>query len=69
LQNVSILQEREKIRGVFLGGERVHTQVPGYDPYRVSDFNTVKWSELHTRKRAVDMGKRPAPTHLPKASV
>jgi len=60
LQDVSILQKREHICGVYLGGERVEPQVPGYDPYRVSDFNTVKWAELHTRQRAINMGKRPA---------
>lgn len=65
LKDVSILQEREKIRGVFLGGRRIESQVPGYDPNRVSDFNTVKWSELHTRQRAVDMGKRHPSSDLP----
>lgn len=59
LANVAILQERERIRGVYLGGQRITAQVPGYDPNKVSDFNTVKWSELHTRQRAIDMGKRP----------
>lgn len=62
LEDISILQERERIRAVFRSGQRRQTQVPGYDPNRVSDFNTVKWSELHTRQRAVAMGKRPATT-------
>ncbi|MDH4653840.1 amidohydrolase family protein [Pseudomonas sp. BN606] len=61
LENVAILQERERIRGVYLGGRRMEPQVPGYDPYKVSDFNTVKWAELHTRQRAVAAGKRPVP--------
>jgi imidazolonepropionase-like amidohydrolase len=65
LANVAILQERQNIRGVYLGGRRIEAQVPGYDPNRVSDFNTVKWSELHTRQRAVDLGKRPQPTLNP----
>jgi hypothetical protein len=58
LDNVGILQDRQHICGVYLGGKRIEAQVPGYDPNRVTDFNTVKWSELHTRQRAVDMGKR-----------
>jgi imidazolonepropionase-like amidohydrolase len=62
LENVAILQERERIRGVYLGGRRIEPQVPGYDPYKVTDFNTVKWSELHTRQRAIEMGKRALPT-------
>jgi imidazolonepropionase-like amidohydrolase len=65
LANVAILQERQNIRAVYLGGRRIEAQVPGYDPNRVSDFNTVKWSELHTRQRAVDLGKRPQPTLNP----
>jgi imidazolonepropionase-like amidohydrolase len=69
LENVSILQERERIRGVFLGGKRIEAQVPGYDPYKVTDFNTVKWSELHTRQRAVELGLRQVPgeTSIPLA--
>jgi imidazolonepropionase-like amidohydrolase len=62
LDNVAILQERQRICGVYLSGRRIEAQVPGYDPNRVSDFNTVKWSELHTRQRAVEMGKRPLST-------
>ena len=62
LDNVAILQERQRICGVYLDGRRIEAQVPGYDPNRVSDFNTVKWSELHTRQRAVEMGKRPLST-------
>lgn len=58
LDDVRILQERERIAGVFLGGQRVQPQVPGYDPYKVTDFNTVKWAELHTRQRAIEQGKR-----------
>jgi len=58
LDNVGILQDRQHICGVYLGGRRIEAQVPGYDPNRVTDFNTVKWSELHTRQRAVDQGKR-----------
>ncbi|MDX9875408.1 MAG: amidohydrolase family protein, partial [Spongiibacteraceae bacterium] len=41
LENVSILQERERIAAVFLGGRKVSVQLPGYDPNKVSDFNTV----------------------------
>ncbi|MDE4537440.1 amidohydrolase family protein [Pseudomonas sp. ITEM 17296] len=69
LQNVSILQERERIRDVYLGGHRVEAQVPGYDPYKVSDFNTVKWAELHTRQRAMEMGKRSTPGSVPEQKV
>lgn len=66
LNNVAILQERERIQGVYLGGQRITAQVPGYDPNKVSDFNTVKWSELHTRHRAIDMGKRPVASAKPR---
>lgn len=65
LENIACLQQRENIRAVYLGGRKVETQVPGYDPNKVSDFNTVKWSELHTRQRAIEQGKRlPAPAQL-----
>ncbi|MFT4267930.1 MAG: amidohydrolase family protein [Xenophilus sp.] len=51
LQDVALLQRREAIRAVYLGGRRMETAVRGYDPNRVSDFNTLRWTDLYTRER------------------
>lgn len=51
LKDIRILQERERIRGVYLGGEKIEVSLRSYDPNKVSDFNTVKWNHIYTRER------------------
>lgn len=51
LQNIRILQQRDKIRAIYLGGEKVELQLRSYDPNKVSDFNTVKWNHIYTQER------------------
>jgi imidazolonepropionase-like amidohydrolase len=56
LENIRILQDRARIKAVFLNGERTVTEVRGYDPNKVSNFNTVKWNDLYTQSRVAEMG-------------
>jgi imidazolonepropionase-like amidohydrolase len=55
LKDVSVLQRRDNIKAVYLAGQRKEIQVRGYDPNKVSDFNTVKWSDLYTRERVAQL--------------
>jgi imidazolonepropionase-like amidohydrolase len=57
LQDIRILQTREAIRAVYKGGEKVEVTLRSYDPYKVSDFNTVKWNHIYTRERVRAQGK------------
>src|SRR4029453_16431426 len=41
LEDIRVLQDRSRIKAVFIGGERMATEVRGYDPNKVSNFNTV----------------------------
>lgn len=58
LADVAVLQDKSRLK-TWLGGRLMQIQVPGYDPNKVSDFNTVKWSELHTRERALSLPRKP----------
>jgi imidazolonepropionase-like amidohydrolase len=58
LHDVALLQDKSKLQ-TYLGGQHMQAQVPGYDANKVSDFNTVKWSELHTRERAMASPRKP----------
>ncbi len=55
LEDVTVLQHKDNIRAVHIAGERVHADVRGYDPNKVSDFNTVKWTDLYTRDRVAQL--------------
>ena len=55
LKDVAVLQKRDNIKAVYLAGERKQMHVRGYDPNKVSDFNTVKWSDLYTRDRVAQL--------------
>jgi imidazolonepropionase-like amidohydrolase len=55
LKDVTVLQKRENIKAVYLAGEHKEVQVRGYDPNKVSDFNTVKWNDLYTRDRVAQL--------------
>lgn len=55
LEDIRILQDRKRIYSVFLAGKRVTSTHAGYDPNKVSNFNTVKWSDLYTRDRAAEL--------------
>lgn len=56
LDDVRVLQRRECIDSVYLAGRRMDVKVRGYDPNRVSDFNTLKWTDLYTRDRVAQLG-------------
>ena len=60
LHDVAVLQKRENIKAVYLGGEHKQVHVRGYDPNKVSDFNTVKWNELYTRDRVKQLRAKEA---------
>ena len=56
LIDVSVLQDRTKLKEVYLGGERAALQVPPYDPRKVSDFSLNHWNDLYTRERVAELG-------------
>ena len=69
LKDVAVLQKRENIKAVYPTGQRKDVHVRGYDPNKVSDFNTVKWTDLYTRDRVAQLGLRPPPSSSPSPST
>lgn len=55
LMDVSVLQDRTKLKEVYLGGERATLQLPPYDPRKVSDFSLHHWNDLYTRERVAEL--------------
>jgi imidazolonepropionase-like amidohydrolase len=69
IEDIRVLQDRNRIRAVFIGGERMTTEVRGYDPNKVSNFNTVKWNDLYTQQRVAEMGLNTRPASAQPAAA
>lgn len=55
LRDVSILQDRARLKAVYIGGQPAALQLPDYDPMKVSDFSYSHWNDLYTRKRVAEL--------------
>jgi imidazolonepropionase-like amidohydrolase len=59
LDDVSILQDKSRIRAVHLGGRLMSIPPRTYDPFRVTDLSWVNWSDIYTQERVHELGLRP----------
>ncbi|AUZ59337.1 Xaa-Pro dipeptidase [Pseudomonas sp. XWY-1] len=57
LDDIRILQDRDRLQAVYKAGEPVRLQRTAYNPKQVSDFNSLKWTDLYTRDRVSELGK------------
>src|ERR1700722_10473691 len=55
LANISILQEKSRIRHVHIGGKRMQIPERGYDPRQVTDRSLSNWTDLYTRERVREL--------------
>ncbi len=60
LEDVSILQDKSRIKHVHLGGKRVAIPEREYDTYKVTDIAWTNWNDLYTQERVTELGLRPA---------
>jgi imidazolonepropionase-like amidohydrolase len=60
LKDVSILQDKTRIRHVHIAGKRISVPPRGYDPRQVTDQAWTNWNDLYTQERVVELGIRPA---------
>ncbi len=60
LEDVSILQDKARIRHVHLGGKRMAIPERGYDPCKVTDLAWTNWNDLYTQERVTELGILPA---------
>jgi predicted amidohydrolase YtcJ len=51
LENITILQDKTRIRHVHIGGKRMQIPERGYDPRQVTDRSMVNWSDIYTQER------------------
>jgi hypothetical protein len=42
---------------VYKAGQPVRMERSPYNPKQVSDFNSLKWTDLYTRDRVAQLGK------------
>lgn len=55
LADVRVLQQREAIDAVFIDGRRVAIAQRPYDAYKVTHFNSIKWTDVYTRERVSEL--------------
>ena len=55
LENVAVLQQREAIETVYLGGKAVDVDPAEPDPRLISDFSYNHWNDVYTRQRIAEL--------------
>jgi imidazolonepropionase-like amidohydrolase len=56
LADIRLLQDRTRLRAVFIGGRKLDLADRSYDPRRVTDFSLANWTDLYTRARVAELG-------------
>ena len=51
LADIGVLQDRSRIRGVYIAGKEIRFPERDYDPRQVTDFALSNWTDLYTRAR------------------
>jgi imidazolonepropionase-like amidohydrolase len=60
LDDIALLQDRARLRAVYIAGREIRIPERPYDPRRVTDFALSNWTELYTRERVAEL-RRQAP--------
>jgi imidazolonepropionase-like amidohydrolase len=56
LDDIRILQDRRRLRGVYLAGREMRIEDRPYDPRQVTDFALSNWTDLYTQARVAELG-------------
>jgi imidazolonepropionase-like amidohydrolase len=56
LDDIRILQDRRRLRAVYIAGREIRLPDRPYDPRRVTDFALSNWTDLYTRERVGELG-------------
>jgi imidazolonepropionase-like amidohydrolase len=56
LADIRVLQDRRRLRGVYIGGEQIEIADRPYDPRKVTDFALTNWTDLYTQARVAELG-------------
>lgn len=55
LADIGLLQDRRRLRGVYLAGREMRIPDRPYDPRKVTDFSLANWTDLYTRERVAEL--------------
>jgi imidazolonepropionase-like amidohydrolase len=55
LQNVSVLQDKSRIRAVHIDGKPMQIPNRSYDPRQVTDFAWTNWNDIYTQERVATL--------------
>ena len=56
LADIRLLQDRRRLRAVYIGGKKLDLADRPYDPRQVSDFSLANWTDLYTQARVAELG-------------
>ncbi|HWD58285.1 MAG TPA: amidohydrolase family protein [Stellaceae bacterium] len=55
LADIAVLQDRRRLRGVYLAGREIKIADRPYDPRQVTDFSLSNWTDLYTQERVAEL--------------
>jgi imidazolonepropionase-like amidohydrolase len=55
LKDIGVLQDRRRLRGVYLAGREMRIEDRPYDPRQVTDFSLSNWTDLYTQARVAEL--------------
>ena len=55
LADIGILQDKPRLRGVYIAGREIKIADRPYDPRKVSDFSLSNWTDLYTQERVAEL--------------
>jgi imidazolonepropionase-like amidohydrolase len=59
LTDIRVLQDKARLRGVYLAGREIRIADRPYDPRQVTDFALSNWTDLYTRERVAELRRQP----------
>jgi imidazolonepropionase-like amidohydrolase len=58
LADIDVLQDRSRIRAVYIAGREFRIADRDYDPRQVTDFALSSWTDLYTRARVAELRRQ-----------
>ena len=58
LDDIRLLQDKSRIRAVYIAGKVIDIPDRSYDPRQVTDFALVNWTDLYTRERVAELRRQ-----------
>jgi imidazolonepropionase-like amidohydrolase len=55
LADIGILQDKRRLRGVYIAGREIKIADRPYDPRKVTDFSLSNWTDLYTQARVAEL--------------